>query len=82
MPFKRASRLGGLYLTPPSLLTFVISLVLAILAIGSLYTHIPGIGTFVCVLILDDGRGLCRAGAGRTAARDLTRPAASPVTRR
>jgi len=34
-------------LTPPTFPVFLISLVLAVLAIASLYTTIPGIGHFV-----------------------------------
>lgn len=34
-------------LTPPKVLTFVISLVLALLAVVDLYTHIPSLHAFI-----------------------------------
>ncbi|QBR71692.1 hypothetical protein CU048_10840 [Beijerinckiaceae bacterium] len=36
-------------LTPPTLLVFLVSLVLAVLAVASLYTHIPVVGHYVAV---------------------------------
>ncbi|GAC1332527.1 MAG: hypothetical protein NVSMB26_12320 [Beijerinckiaceae bacterium] len=40
-------RRGGFALTPPRFVTFVVSLVLVVVALASLYTRLPGIGTFV-----------------------------------
>jgi hypothetical protein len=36
-------------LTPPTVPIFLVSLILAILAVASLYTHIPIVGHFVSV---------------------------------
>jgi hypothetical protein len=38
---------GGLLLTAPRFLTFLVSLVLALAALASLYTRLPVVGTFV-----------------------------------
>lgn len=34
-------------LSPPRMLTFIVSLVLAVLAVASLYVHVPAISAFV-----------------------------------
>lgn len=36
-----------MHLTPPRIVTFVVSLILAVLAIASLYTRIPTIGAWI-----------------------------------
>jgi hypothetical protein len=40
-------RRGGLGLTPPRLLTFIVSLILVLAAVASLYTRLPVVGAFV-----------------------------------
>jgi hypothetical protein len=40
-------RRGGFGLTPPRFITFVLSLILALGALASLYARLPVIGTFV-----------------------------------
>jgi hypothetical protein len=40
-------RRGGFGLTAPRFLTFVASLIFALAALGSLYTRLPVVGTFV-----------------------------------
>jgi hypothetical protein len=34
-------------LTPPTIPIFLLSVILAVLSIGSLYTHVPVIGTYI-----------------------------------
>jgi hypothetical protein len=38
---------GGFALTAPRFITFVVSLILAVAALASLYTRLPVVGTFV-----------------------------------
>jgi hypothetical protein len=40
-------RRGGFGLTPPRFITFVVSLILVLAAIASLYTRLPVVGIFV-----------------------------------
>jgi hypothetical protein len=40
-------RRGGFALTAPRFITFVVSLVLVLAALASLYTRLPAVGTFV-----------------------------------
>lgn len=40
-------RRGGFALNAPKVITFVISLVLVVVAVGSLYTRVPAVGAFV-----------------------------------
>ena len=40
-------RRGGFGLTPPRFLTFIVSLILVLAAVASLYTRLPVVGTFV-----------------------------------
>jgi hypothetical protein len=44
---KEMFRRGGFGLTAPRFLTFVVSLVVALAALASLYTRLPIVGTFV-----------------------------------
>ena len=45
MAFRRAA--AARRLTPPSIPIFVLSLILAVMAVASFYTHIPLIGRYV-----------------------------------
>jgi hypothetical protein len=38
---------GGFGLSAPRIITFVVSLILALAALASLYTRLPAVGTFV-----------------------------------
>jgi hypothetical protein len=40
-------RRGGFGLTPPRFLTFIVSLIVLLTAVGSLYTRLPVVGAFV-----------------------------------
>jgi hypothetical protein len=47
MEFPSSDHAMRFRLTPPGTLTFSISLILAVLAVTTLYTHVPWVGHFV-----------------------------------